>query len=138
MGKTRKPIPVVPPPVKSRKRARQITTAFHKLTKQAAQLKEKEGTIDENERQAQLAHLEKAVSDIGGREAYQSASLLSVAHHNTSKWVTQQIAALGLQPAKVSASFMVLQIRPSIVFHLLCRCAPSYRAMCCEARVLAY
>jgi 25S rRNA (adenine2142-N1)-methyltransferase len=103
MGKNRKPIPVLPPPVKSRKRARQITTAFHKLTKQAAQLEEKEGEVDEDERRAQLAHLEKAVNDIGGREAYQSASLLSVAHHNTSKWVTQQIAALGLQPAKVSA-----------------------------------
>ncbi|KAG5176511.1 putative methyltransferase-domain-containing protein [Tribonema minus] len=109
MGKTRKPIPVLPPPLKSRKRARQITTAFHKLTKQQAQVKSDDG-LSEREKQQRLTQLQRELDGIGGREAYQSASLLSVQYHNTSKWVTQQLEHMGMRPAKGAPPLNLLEV----------------------------
>ena len=34
MAKTKRPRPIAPPPMKSRKKSRQITSLFHKLTQQ--------------------------------------------------------------------------------------------------------
>ncbi len=48
---------------------------------------------------------------MGGRQAYQSASLLSVSFHNTSKWVTQQLdGRMGLRPGKGERPLRVLEV----------------------------
>ena len=70
---------------KSRKRARKITTLFHRYT----QLKEKATTIDEKNRIDQLIH------GIGGQTAYQKASQVSTSYHSTSKWVLGCLAQNG-------------------------------------------
>ena len=70
---------------KSRKRARKITTLFHRYT----QLKEKATTVDEKNRIDQLIH------GIGGQTAYQKASQVSTSYHSTSKWVLGCLAQNG-------------------------------------------
>lgn len=62
------------------------------------------------DKQAQLNRIEREIAGLGGREAYQSASLLSVSFHNTSKWVTQQLSRMGLRPAKGAAPLRVLEV----------------------------
>lgn len=96
----------VSPPVKSRKRARQIVTSFHKLTKEAEEVASSEAT----DKQARLRRLERELEEMGGRQAYQSASLLSVSFHNTSRWVTQQLSKMNLRPASGAAPLRVLEV----------------------------
>ena len=62
----------------SRKRARQITTTFHKLTRQREEHKE-----DPSER----ARIDEEIEALGGRATYQKASQVSTSFHSTSKWV---------------------------------------------------
>lgn len=97
----------VPPAVRSRKRARQIVTTFHKLTKEADELASSKAA----DKQAKLKGLERELEEMGGRQAYQSASLLSVSFHNTSKWVTQQLAGkMGLRPGKGEKPLRLLEV----------------------------
>ena len=96
----------VPPPVKSRKRARQIVTSFHKLTREADEVASGKAA----DKQAQLQRLDRELKEMGGRQAYQSASLLSVRFHNTSKWVTQRLTGMGLRPAKGEPPLRVLEV----------------------------
>ena len=77
---------LVPLPIsKSRKRARQITTLFHRYT----QLKAKATTIDEKNR------IDLLIQKIGGQTAYQKASQVSTSYHSTSKWVLGCLAQNG-------------------------------------------
>ena len=73
--------PLVPPPNKtmSRKRARVVTTQFHKLERQRA--------AAEHAAPEQLAAVHAALTAMGGRQEYQRASQVSTAFHSTSKWV---------------------------------------------------
>ncbi|CAM9190270.1 unnamed protein product [Ascophyllum nodosum] len=102
----RKPIPLVPPPVKSRRRARHIVTTFHKLTREAEEVSSNQAP----DKEAQLQRIRHELEHLGGREAYQSASLLSVSFHNTSKWVTQQLSKMGLRPGKGEPPLRVLEV----------------------------
>lgn len=113
--KSRRPQPLAPPPqsssLRSRKRARQVTTLFHKYTteRDAAVHKAKKAgcCVDEDDKvgfnnnndinsklsphQIQLlAEVKKwddKLADIGGREEYQRASQMNTALFSTSKWV---------------------------------------------------
>lgn len=98
----------VPPPVKSRKRARQIVTSFHKLTKQA----EAASGSTSQDSQVRLQQLHRNLDRMGGRQAYQSASQLSASFHNTSKWVTQQLTRLGMRPGRGQPPLKLLEVRP--------------------------
>lgn len=63
------------------------------------------------DKQARLERLERELDEMGGRQAYQSASLLSVSFHNTSKWVTKQLAGkMGLRPANGEPPLRVLEV----------------------------
>lgn len=97
----------VPPPVKSRKRARKIVTTFHKLTREVNEVTSS-SSLDKG---AQMKRLQRQLQEMGGTHAYQSASLLSVSFHNTSKWVTQQLTKLNLRPSKGQAPLKVLEVR---------------------------
>jgi 25S rRNA (adenine2142-N1)-methyltransferase len=70
---------------KSRKRARKVTTLFHRYT----QLKEAASTPDEQHR------LQELIEEIGGQPAYQKASQVSTSYHSTSKWVLGCLAQNG-------------------------------------------
>lgn len=97
----------VPPAIRSRKKARQIVTTFHKLEKEADEV----SSSTAPDKQARLERLERELDEMGGRQAYQSASLLSVSFHNTSKWVTKQLAGkMGLRPANGEPPLRVLEV----------------------------
>ena len=116
MAKKRKPQPLAPPPqssaLRSRKRARQVTTLFHKYTTErdaAVARSQKAGCCTDNlivvddagtnncnnnnlsSHQIQLlAEVKKwdvKLSEIGGREEYQRASQMNTSLFSTSKWV---------------------------------------------------
>jgi 25S rRNA (adenine2142-N1)-methyltransferase len=74
--------------MKSRKKARQVTTLFHKLTKQRDDAMARNDT-----HQVQL--LDRQIEEMGGRAEYQRASVLSTSFHSTSKWVLGQLAQNG-------------------------------------------
>lgn len=91
-----RPIPLAPfinpaAPMRSRKRARRVTTLFHKLTRERDLALQKGGMPDE-----QVLHaVELRLEEMGGREEYQRASQLSTSFHSTSKWVLGQLANRG-------------------------------------------
>lgn len=123
MGKKRKqlPQPIVPPPqssaLRSRKRARQVTTLFHKYTQELdsaierardggcseLQISSCDGGGGDDERTGSDIHQsisssqknlldevkmwKDKISEIGGREEYQRASQLNTSLFSTSKWV---------------------------------------------------
>ena len=66
----KKSIPIAPKPMQSRKRARQITTAFHKHTRLRSI------ALEQNDEQKVKFHDEE-IEKLGGRDAYQGASILS-------------------------------------------------------------
>jgi len=79
-------VPLAPPPhvsqMKSRKRARQVTTLFHKYTRERDFAIEKYGVESQ-----EVQDINEKIKAMGGREAYQQASQLSTSFHSTSKWV---------------------------------------------------
>lgn len=103
----------VPPPVKSRKRARKIVTSFHKITKEAGEVESSAAT--DGEKANHLERLQRELEEMGGRQAYQSASLLSVSFHNTSKWVTQLLTSMNLRPQRGQPPLKVLEVRRCIL-----------------------
>ena len=84
-SKRKAAVPLAPPPhaasMKSRKRARQVTTLFHKYTR------EKDLAVLEGADATTLQELDDKIEAIGGRKTYQEASQLSTSFHSTSKWV---------------------------------------------------
>ena len=103
----KRPIPIAPKPIqmKSRKKARQVTSLFHKLTRQIDDIKkedeEKEEEKEEQQQQQQqqqqqkrkekIKELELQIEQMGGREEYQRASQLSTKFHSTSRWVLKTL-----------------------------------------------
>ena len=95
MGKRKRPSasgkPLVAPPMASRKRARQVTTAFHRLeqakAKAAAEAADGGRSAEARaEARARLEAINAEESRLGGRQAYQEASMVSTSHFSTSKW----------------------------------------------------
>eukprot|EP00978_Attheya_sp_CCMP212_P023516 scaffold72280_cov54-Attheya_sp.AAC.5 len=92
------PVPLAPPPeMRSRKRARVVTTLFHSRTHKLEEA-QKKGDKD------RVAQLTKEIIDMGGREEYQRASRLSTSHHSTSKWVMGILSKRGWLPAGIPLS----------------------------------
>ena len=125
MAKKRKPQPLATPPqssaLRSRKRARQVTTLFHKYTQErdAVVAKAKaagcsnciddDDTIKDSSHKGDsstlsphqiqlLAEIKKwddKLSEIGGREEYQRASQMNTSIFSTSKWVLGILGRIG-------------------------------------------
>lgn len=111
MTKTKKrssrPQPLVPPPqaqaLRSRKRARQVTTLFHKYTQERDAAVARARAVGCREDvvygdsssltplQLELLHdvkkIDDKIAEIGGREEYQRASQMNTSMFSTSKWV---------------------------------------------------
>ena len=85
----KKSIPLAPPPVmKSRKKARIVTTLFHKHTRN------RDIALQNNDLEA-AKKWEKEIEAMGGRAEYQRASVCSTKHHSTSKWVMKVLGRMG-------------------------------------------
>ncbi len=76
---------VVPPPLRSQKLARRITSRFHELTAE----------------QALGRDVSVELRNLGGREAYQRASQLSTSLcRHTTKFVLSRLVKMGFGPRK--------------------------------------
>ena len=103
MGKKRKAsstAALVPPPMTSRRVARQVTTAFHRLSHAA----EKATSSEERSR------LEAELEAMGGRARYQEASVLSTALYSTSKWVLKVLRRRGVMGPSRAARPRALEV----------------------------
>lgn len=85
---SKKPIPLAPPPtMQSRKKARIVTTLFHKHTRN------RDLALQNNDIEA-ARESEDMIEAMGGREEYQRASVCSTKHHSTSKWVLKVLGRM--------------------------------------------
>ena len=115
-------VPIGPPPVKrcvdewimssfyatcSRRRAREITTEFHRVTHELNRLQD---AAKDDEAKARQVELEQRLKDLGGRQVYQDASILSTSFHRTSKWVFSLLTKFGLRPGKKQPPLEVLEV----------------------------
>lgn len=88
-SKKKQPIPLAPPPgMRSRKKARVVTTTFHKLTR------ERDLALQKGDHE-KVRHCDESIAEMGGREEYQRASQLSTSFHSTSRWVLGYLARNG-------------------------------------------
>jgi 25S rRNA (adenine2142-N1)-methyltransferase len=74
--------------MRSRKKARVVTTLFHKYTR------DRELALQQGD-SLKAKDCEEKIAEIGGRQEYQRASQLSTSHHSTSKWVLGVLAKKG-------------------------------------------
>ena len=88
-GRSKVPRPLAPPPMKSRKRARKVTTAFHKLTK----LRDEALKLNNPER---VKEIDIELEEMGGFDEYQRASQLNTRLHSTSRWVLKVLSERNL------------------------------------------
>lgn len=94
----KRPLPIVTPPstlLLSRKRARKITTQFHSLTSQIAQIQASNENEDPKLIEKKIKILQDQIEDMGGRKMYQIASQLSTKYHSTSRWVLRVLGKVG-------------------------------------------
>ncbi len=96
----RRPIVPVARTINSRKRARAVTSAFHRITH------ELERATDRAERR----HLTDELRRLGGRAAYQQASAFNTAVNSTSRWVVRRIRARNMLPPAAPHEPRLLEI----------------------------
>jgi len=84
------------PPIKSLRKAREVTSIYHAIQKNLAHAQ----TREEKE------HLQTRLEEMGGVQAYQEASIVSTQRFNTSRWVVSTLQKLGKikDGSKVSSS----------------------------------
>ena len=87
--------------LKSRRVARQRTTHFHGLMSAHAAAAERGNAV-------LVETLGEAIAE--NRESYQHASIVSTAHFKSSKWVFQQLTALGRRPKKRCPPLRLLEV----------------------------
>jgi len=87
--------------IRSMKRAREITHAFHAHTRvvssRAASKKAKEAA-------------KAGIEELGGREAYQAASALTTTRHRTTKWTFAMLTKMGMRPKKGEGKLKALEV----------------------------
>ena len=110
----RAPKPLVPSAMKSLKRARRVTSEFHRIHREM----EVTAKASNNESSAGAAatarvkkqKLERELHELGGRQAYQEASVLTTTRHRTCKWIFAIITKLGLRPTKNQSPLKLLEV----------------------------
>ena len=80
--------------MKSRRIARNVTSQYHVIQNERS-LVMQNTTLSEEQKQERLAELEQRMTDIGGTNKYQQASIVSTQHFKTSKWVAGTLNKLG-------------------------------------------
>eukprot|EP00968_Pinguiococcus_pyrenoidosus_P000500 scaffold31_cov263-Pinguiococcus_pyrenoidosus.AAC.6 len=106
MGRKRqRAVAVVPPPMKSRKKARQVTSRFHRVQEQlhsaeAALSAAKDAGQATGDTEDKLRRLRAELQQLGGREAYQQASRLQLQFCDSGRYVFQQLTSRGFRPSR--------------------------------------
>lgn len=95
--------------ISSLKVARKVTSRFHALTQEEARVRAN-ASLSRAEREAKLSEVQRELAEMGGREAYQDASLATTSEFRTSRFVFQQITRLGLRPASGEAPLRVFEV----------------------------
>ncbi|KAK1940511.1 25S rRNA adenine-N(1) methyltransferase [Phytophthora citrophthora] len=110
--KSRKALHIAPPRMKSRRKARQVTTNFHRLTHELDRLKQQKPTDAQAQehRNERITEINTLLQDLGGRQAYQDASILNTSFHRTSKWVFQLLTRFELRPKAKQPPLRVLEV----------------------------
>jgi len=111
-------VPLAPPPMRSRKRARKVTTEFHRLTRLRDELLlvsagaaeadadaaiaaggagagGGEKRLRRDVRNDEVAEIDRRIERLGGRAEYQRASQVSTSFFSTSRWVLGYLARNG-------------------------------------------
>jgi 25S rRNA (adenine2142-N1)-methyltransferase len=99
------PKPLVPSAMKSLKRARRVTSEFHRIQREMEVVK-----VSNESNSPQKQQLERQLRELGGRQAYQEASVLTTGRHRTCKWIFAIITKLGLRPTKSQSSLALLEV----------------------------
>jgi 25S rRNA (adenine2142-N1)-methyltransferase len=94
--KNKAPPSLAVPTMTSRRRARKVTTNFHRLTHEINRLK---SIKDDEETSNKIRSLEQQLEEAGGRKTYQDASIVSTTMFRTSKFVTSALTRLGVRPS---------------------------------------
>ena len=113
----RKATSLAPPPIKSRKIARVVTSKFHEITHEIERLENTNTKLDHVEKRRMEA-LKQQLDELGGRQRYQDASKISTRHNRTVKYVCSILTKLNLRPKKKEPKLKVLEIG-AINTHLL-------------------
>ena len=87
---------------------------FHRLTHEMEKVKQSM-LLSDQAKNEQLKILNNEVEKIGGRKAYQDASILSTKYHRTSKWVFQQLTTLDRRPKSKQPKLRVLEVSNIII-----------------------
>src|SRR2546423_765110 len=100
MGRKRKLFtgtkPIGGPTLKSRRVARVVTSKYHSIRNEQAQVTQS-NDLSAVEKQEKLNTLEQQLNEIGGTNRYQQASIISTQHFKTSRWVLQTLEQLGMK-----------------------------------------
>ena len=106
--------------VKSRRVARKITTEYHQKINEIAKLKQRTSKVEssplemetkDDRYDARIRELEKELSESGGIDRYQQASVISTSHFKTSRWVIRSLDQLEvLRKGKGKDKLQVLEV----------------------------
>ena len=108
--KRKKPPPsLAAPALKSRRVARGITTNFHRITHEIDRVKS-DPLIDETTKKERLHALTTQLENLGGRSAYQDASIVNTSMFKTSRYVTQVLTRQGMRPKSGAPLPCVLEV----------------------------
>ena len=107
--KKRKASTLAPPPIKSRKVARVVTSKFHEITHELERLENSPTKLNYVEKM-RIQELKQELDDLGGRQRYQDASKISTRHNRTVKYVCSILTSLHLRPKKKEKKLKVLEI----------------------------
>ena len=102
-------VPIAAPKMKSRRKARQITSAFHTLTHALTAL-QSDVDLSLDDKVEKIEKMQGQITAMGGREAYQDASILSTELHKTSKYVFQLLTKYDLRPRRGQVPLEVLEV----------------------------
>lgn len=109
LKKSRKALHIAPIHMKSRRKARHVTTNFHRLTHELDRLKQQEPE-DADRLNQRIKDINKQLEKLGGRQAYQDASILNTSFHRTSKWVFQLLTRFEMRPKAKEQPLRVLEV----------------------------
>jgi 25S rRNA (adenine2142-N1)-methyltransferase len=95
--------------IKSRRLARKITSEFHSISNQVSLINALPN-LNLFDKEKNIEELESKLTDIGGLNRYQQASIISTSFFKTSKWISQTLVELGLKENNTSKKLNVLEV----------------------------
>lgn len=107
---TAPPRPLVPPTMKSLKRARRVTSEFHRIQRELGSNESSAARRGSSAAAKTKQQLELELRELGGRQAYQEASVLTTGRHRTCKWIFSVVTKLGLRPSKNQSPLKLLEV----------------------------